>query len=117
MAKVTYTKEQLEAFTVKEMKTLDLFSKIDPKGLDKKGIVKALISAQKAEQKALKKEAKESEIKKETSPIAEKPVVKTEEKTEKPVEVKAKEVKEGSSSDPHFHRPIKRRNPMNFRQK
>ena len=55
MAKVTYTKGQLMAFTVKEMKTLDLYSKIDPKGLSKEGIVKAMISAQKAEQKAIKK--------------------------------------------------------------
>ena len=62
MAKVTYTKGQLLAFTVKEMKTLDLFSKIDPKGLDKKGIVNALMSAQQAEQKTSKKV--KSEIKK-----------------------------------------------------
>ncbi len=74
MAKVTYTKEQLLAFTVKEMKTLDLFSKIDPKGLDKEGIVNALMSAQKAEQKASKKAT--PAIKKETPPIAKKPVVK-----------------------------------------
>jgi len=113
MAKVTYTKDQLLAFTVKEMKTLDLFSKIDPKGLDKKGIVKALMSAQSAEQKALKEAT--PAIKKETPPVAKNPVVKTEAKPKKPVEAKAKEVKPAVSSKPVFHRPKRRRNPMNFK--
>ena len=113
MAKVTYTKDQLMAFTVKEMKTLDLFSKIDPKGLDKKGIVKALMSAQRAEQKAIK--AKPA-IKKETPPVAKKPVVKTEVKPKKVVKEKKEEVKVApKSARPTFHRPSKKRNPMTFR--
>ena len=131
MAKVTYTKGQLMAFTVKEMKTLDLFSKIDPKGLDKEGIVKAMISAQKAELKALKTEEAKSEIKKDTTPAPIKPVVETieeveeAEETEAPVEgtvekapveiVEEEDVEEVVSSKPHFHRPLKKRNPMNFR--
>jgi len=114
MAKVTYTKDQLLAFTVKEMKTLDLFSKIDPKGLDKAGIVKALMSAQKAEQKASKKAT--PAIKKETPPKAVKPIVGTKKKVEevKGETVKA-EVKAPKSEKPVFHRPRKRRNVMTFR--
>jgi hypothetical protein len=112
MAKVTYTKGQLMAFTVKEMKTLDLYSKIEPKGLNKEGIVKAMLSAQKAEQKALKEKEAKSEIKKETQPIAKEPVVETKEEVK---EVVKEEVKEVDSSKPHFHRPIGKRNPMNFR--
>jgi hypothetical protein len=113
MAKVTYTKAQLMAFTVKEMKTLDLFSKINPKGLDKKGIVSAMIKAQKAEQKAIKKA--ESEIKKEVSPSKEAPVETKEDVSKNDVK-KAKDVDVAEKSEkPVFHRPRKiRRNPMGF---
>jgi len=114
MAKVTYTKAQLMSFTVKEMKTLSLFSKIDPKGLSKEGIVNALMSAQKAEQKA-KKKAKPA-IKKETPPKAEKPTVETEAKVkevkEEPVNAKAEAPK---SEKPVFHRRRKSYNRMTYR--
>ena len=114
MEKVTYTKAQLMAFTVKEMKTLSLFSNIDPKGLDKKGIVKALMGAQRTEQKASKKAT--PVIKKETRTITKKPVVKTKGKVKKTVKAKAKEkVKVAKSGKPDFHRAIKGRNPMTFR--
>jgi len=46
MENVTYTKNQLADFSVKELKTLPLFAKIDPKGLDKAGIVNAMFKAQ-----------------------------------------------------------------------
>jgi hypothetical protein len=52
MANVTYTIKQLEAFTLAELKTLDLYSQINPKGLSKSEVVKAMFKAQKKDVKA-----------------------------------------------------------------
>lgn len=86
MEKVTYTKNQLSEFTVKELKTLDLFKRINAKGLDKAGIVDAMFKAQ-SEEIIEAKEEKENE-----------------------------EVQSGKSEKIVFHRNNnKTRNPMTFR--
>lgn len=115
MAKVivTYTRDQLRAFTVKELATLDLYSKINPKGLSKTGIIKEMLNAQKAEQKASKAK---SEIKKEVKPKVKKTVAKVEGVKKEVVKAKVKEVVVAPKSEkPTFHRPLKGRNPMTFR--
>ena len=113
MAKVTYTKGQLDAFTVKEMKTLPLFSKIDPKGLNKADIVKAMLKVQKAEKVATQAQP---ETKKEPQPIAKEVKNKTEKVKVETVEEIVVEVEEVPSSEkPIFHRPLRGRNPMNFK--
>jgi hypothetical protein len=134
MEKVTYTKKQLMAFTVKELATIGLSSGIDFKGLKKEEIVKKMMNVQKAEKVATQAQP---EIKKEPSneTVTPKPIeevkeevvivpveaVVAEEENEAPVEQvkvkrKSEEVNEAVSSEkPVFHRPIRRRNPMNFR--
>ena len=52
MEKVTYTKKQLELFTIKELKTIDLFSEINfKKGMIKSDIVKGMLKVQKSKTK------------------------------------------------------------------
>ena len=46
MEKVTYTIAQLEAFSIAELKTLDLYTMVDSKGLKKAELVKAMFDAQ-----------------------------------------------------------------------
>jgi len=108
MEKVTYTKEQLLAFTKKELATISLSSGISFK-LKKDDIVKEMMKVQKAEQKALKAQ---SEIKKEPSAKTKS----SKEDSKEQVEEKVKEeIKVETSEKPYFHRPVRRRNVMTFR--
>jgi hypothetical protein len=55
MAKVTYTKRQLEDFTIKELKTIDLFNEIGfKKGMVKAEIIKNMLKVQKLHESAKK---------------------------------------------------------------
>jgi len=113
MAKVTYTKAQLMAFTVKEIATLSLYSKIDSKGLSKADIVKAMLKVQKAEKVATKAQP---EIKKELQPITKEVKTNTEKVKAESVKERVKEVAKAPSSEkPVFHRPLRGRNPMSFK--
>lgn len=109
MEKVTYTKNQLSEFTVKELKTLPLFEKINPKGLDKAGIVDAMFKAQSDEIAESKEEDKiESTPKVEDSSDESNDKAKEENENE--------EVQSGKSEKIVFHRNNnKSRNPMTFR--
>ncbi len=95
MEKVTYTKKQLELFTIKELKTIDLFSKINyKKKMIKSDIVKEMLKVQKSI-------TKPKTIKIETPKI------------DKIVKVKIENiVKKEVKDEPKFHRNngIKRRN-------
>ena len=131
--KVTYTKKQLMAFTVKELATIELSSGIDFKGLKKEEIVKKMMKVQKAEKVAtqaqpeIKKEPSQvktvtpkptEEVNQEVGTVPVEAVV-AEEESEASVgqiEENVVEVEEVPSSEkPVFHRPLRRRNPMNFK--
>ena len=108
MENVTYTKDQLMAFTVKELKTLPLFSEIDPKGLSKEEIVDAMMKAQKEAIKASKEESKD-----ETNSESNDDESQDEESND---DVEEDDNEEQKSETPHFHRPAKRgRSIMTFK--
>ncbi len=49
MAKLTYTRDQLKAFTVKELSTIDLYKEVkDPKKMSKTELVDAMYDIQEA---------------------------------------------------------------------
>jgi|TARA_R110000787_G_scaffold81538_2_gene176756 hypothetical protein len=111
MAKVTYTKGQLMAFTVKELRTIDLSVEIG--NVSKSELIKGMLKNQKAEQKA--QEAK-SEIKKDVQPLKVKKELEKNTILTDTVKTKAKEkIISNSSEKIKFHRPKKRRNPMSFK--
>lgn len=66
MSKVTYTIDQLEQFTVAELKTLDLYGKVEnAKGLNKSDLVQKMFDAQYVEEsneESDKEEVKEEKI-------------------------------------------------------
>ena len=112
MENVTYTKNQLADFSVKELKTLPLFAKIDPKGLDKAGIVNAMFKAQEeanipqVEEVVEPKEDNVEEAKSEATEVEATDEVNTEKE----------EIQSEKSEKVVFHRGNNvRRNPMTFR--
>ena len=110
MAKVTYTRGQLEAFTVKELLTIDLSEGIG--NVSKSELIVGMLKNQKAAEKAKAK----AEIKKDSQPAK---VTKDKEKntvSKDAVKEEAKErIKAIKSGKPYFHRPSKGRNPMTFK--
>lgn len=116
MEKVTYTKDQLLAFTKKELSTIGLSSGVNMK-LNKSEIVKQMMSAQKAEKNASLEKAK-SEIKKEPTSSKSKSNVKDKVKTSTEQVKGSENAKDevAKSVKPHFHRRRdKARNRMTFR--
>jgi hypothetical protein len=104
MENVTYTKNQLADFTVKELKTLPLFAKIDPKGLDKAGIVNAIFKAQEEANEPQTKEVEEAKSE----------AIEVEATDE--VNTEKEEIQSEKSEKVVFHRGNNiRRNPMTFR--
>jgi len=111
---VTYTREQLRAFTLAELKTLDLHkrTKISKKVTTKGDTIKLMLAKQKEEQKKIKDAEKKAKAKaeKEAKAKAKKEAdkkAKADAKDKKEAEEKAKEEK---SKDPVFHRPVRKRN-------
>ena len=112
MENVTYTKNQLADFTVKELKTLPLFAKIDSKGLDKAGIVNAMFKAQ---EEANEPQTKEVEEAKEDN-VEEAKLEATEVEATDEVNTEKEEIQSEKSEKVVFHRGNNvRRNPMTFR--
>lgn len=110
MEKVTYTKGQLEAFTLKELKTLELYSKIDPKITKKADVVKAMMKAQKEEVEAIKAASQKEEVKTESEISKSEDSVSEENETNN-----EKESEDNSDAKPVFHRKSNRKvNPMTF---
>lgn len=104
MENVTYTKNQLADFSVKELKTLPLFAKIDPKGLDKAGIVNAIFKAQEEANEPQTKEVEEAKSEA------------TEVEATDEVNTEKEEIQSEKSEKVVFHRGNNiRRNPMTFR--
>jgi len=111
MEKVTYTIAQLEAFSIAELKTLDLYTMVDSKGLKKAELVKAMFDAQEnlnaPKEEATDETSKES-LKEEDEVKDEAPKVEEEENEEIQSEEKSEKIV--------FHRKSNiRRNPMTFR--
>lgn len=115
MENVTYTKNQLADFTVKELKTLPLFAKIDSKGLDKAGIVNAMFKAQEEANEPQTKEVKEVKEAKEDN-VEEAKLEATEVEATDKVNTEKEEIQSEKSEKVVFHRGNNvRRNPMTFR--
>ena len=121
MPNVTYTEDQLKAFLVKELKTLELFHRanVDSKITLKADIIKAMMDFQSEEISAAKNAEESREVVETTEEET------TEEASEEAGEGTTEEESIDDSQDeesdvkakkkPVFHRPRRKRNNMTWR--